>query len=240
MSYNILLCGVGGQGTVLASKLLAAAAGGAGQTVHSAETIGMAQRGGPVTSHVRIGDDVYSPLIPKSTADLIIAFEPSEAVRNLSYLKENGALIVNTSPILPVTESLNPSGYTGTEMIAYLRSTVKKCIMVNDAALCEPFGSVKFFNVAVLGVAQGAGLIDFTEEDMIATIRGTVKEAFVEKNIEAFNAGRLAGAEEKTKNPAFAEEKEERPMQRKLTAEEEEHIHALKKEIEEKRNNPFS
>ena len=77
MSYNILLCGVGGQGTVLASKLLAAAAGRADRTVHSAETIGMAQRGGPVTSHVRIGDDVYSPLIPKSCADLIIAFEPA-------------------------------------------------------------------------------------------------------------------------------------------------------------------
>ena len=65
MSYNILLCGVGGQGTVLASKLLAAAAEKKGETVHSAETIGMAQRGGPVTSHVRIGKDAYSPLIPK-------------------------------------------------------------------------------------------------------------------------------------------------------------------------------
>ena len=75
MSYNILLCGVGGQGTVLASKLLAATAGAADLTVHSAETIGMAQRGGPVTSHVRIGADAFSPLIPKGSADLIIAFE---------------------------------------------------------------------------------------------------------------------------------------------------------------------
>ena len=85
MSYNILLCGVGGQGTVLASKLLAATAGAADLTVHSAETIGMAQRGGPVTSHVRIGADAFSPLIPKGSADLIIAFEPAEAVRNLDY-----------------------------------------------------------------------------------------------------------------------------------------------------------
>lgn len=238
MSYNILLCGVGGQGTVLASKLLAAAAGRADQTVHSAETIGMAQRGGPVTSHVRIGDDVYSPLIPKSCADLIIAFEPSEAVRNLDYLKDGGALIVNTSPILPVTESLQPSGYTGTEMIAYLRSTIDKCIMVNDSALCESLGSIKFFNVAVLGVAQGAGLIRFTEEDMLDTIRATVKEAFIDKNIEAFRAGQLAGAEEKVKNPALSEERDE-ILQRKLTAEEVEQINALKKEIEEKRNKPY-
>ena len=70
MSYNILLCGVGGQGTVLASKLLAAAAEKMGDTVHSAETIGMAQRGGPVTSHVRIGKDAYSPLIPKKVRTL--------------------------------------------------------------------------------------------------------------------------------------------------------------------------
>lgn len=238
MSYNILLCGVGGQGTVLASKLLAAAAGRAGEAVHSAETIGMAQRGGPVTSHVRIGDDVYSPLIPKSTADLIIAFEPSEAVRNLPFLKENGALIVNTSPILPVTESLHPSGYTGEEMINYLRSTIKKCVMVKDADLCASLGSIKFFNVAVLGVAQGAGFLQFSEEDMLATIENTVKEAFVAKNIEAFKAGQAIGAEQKATNEALAETRDE-PVQRKLTAEEEEHINALRKEIEEKRNKPY-
>ena len=79
MSYNILLCGVGGQGTVLASKLLEAAAELSGIRVISAETIGMAQRGGPVTSHVRMGEDAYAPLIPKKSADLIIAFEPASS-----------------------------------------------------------------------------------------------------------------------------------------------------------------
>lgn len=87
MNKDILICGVGGQGTVLASKLTASAAMREGNIVHSAETIGMAQRGGSVTSHVRIGDKAFSPLIPDGKADLILAFEPAEAVRNLHFLK---------------------------------------------------------------------------------------------------------------------------------------------------------
>ncbi len=86
MNKDILICGVGGQGTVLASRIIAASAMAEGNTVHSAETIGMAQRGGPVTSHVRIGEDAFSPMIPFKKADVIIGFEPAEVVRNLSYL----------------------------------------------------------------------------------------------------------------------------------------------------------
>ena len=88
MNKDIVICGVGGQGTVLASKILASAAMECGEVVHSAETIGMAQRGGSVTSHVRIGDHAYSPLVPHGSADMILAFEPAEAVRNLVYLKK--------------------------------------------------------------------------------------------------------------------------------------------------------
>lgn len=193
MSYNILLCGVGGQGTVLASKLLAAAAMENNLCVHSAETIGMAQRGGPVSSHVRFGEDVYSPLIPQGKADLIIAFEPSEAVRNLSFLKEGGSVIVNEIPMMPVTESLNPSGYTGREMTEYLNKSVKNLVVVNANKLCESLGSSKFFNVAVLGVAVGAGMLDFSVESMHETIKKNVKAAFIESNIKAFEEGLNAG-----------------------------------------------
>lgn len=193
MSYNILLCGVGGQGTVLASKLLAAAAQASGLSVHSAETIGMAQRGGPVTSHVRIGDDAYSPLIPKGTADLIIAFEPGEAVRNLPYLKPDGALIVNSVALMPVTESLHPSGYDPGKMLDYLKSAVKTLAVVDANALCAPVGSVKFFNVMVLGFATGAGMVKFDREVLLSTIEASVKPAFVEINKKAFLAGAAEG-----------------------------------------------
>ena len=95
MSY--LLCGVGGQGTVLASKLIAYCGMKAGKKVRTSETIGMAQRGGCVVSHVRVGDEIFSPIIPEKQADMIIAFEPAEAVRCLPYLKDGGTVIVNKS-----------------------------------------------------------------------------------------------------------------------------------------------
>ena len=149
MNKDIMICGVGGQGTVLASKIIAAAAMDEGNTVHSAETIGMAQRGGSVTSHVRVGEEVYSPLIPFANADIILAFEPAEAVRNLVYLKKDGMVIVNSDPTKPVTESLQNTGYDGKEMIEYLKKKCN-CIVVSSEKIYEKFGSSKFFNIAIL------------------------------------------------------------------------------------------
>lgn len=187
MNKDILVCGVGGQGTVLASKLIAAAAMEEGNAVHSAETIGMAQRGGSVTSHVRIGDAV-SPLIPKGKCDMILSFEPAEAVRNLDYLKEDGIVIVNSDPVKPTTESLQETGYDGKEMIAYLQ---EKCnvIEVSSQALCEQFGSTRYFNVALLGVAAGSGYLGIDTESIVKEIEKRVPPKFVETNIDAFWAG---------------------------------------------------
>ena len=98
MNKNCLLCGVGGQGVVLASKLIAYGAMEKGMFVRTSETIGMAQRGGSVVSHVRMGEEIHSPMIPKGCADVLLAFEPAEAVRNLSYLRrgpKEGIVIVN-------------------------------------------------------------------------------------------------------------------------------------------------
>jgi len=106
MKTNILLCGVGGQGTILASKLIAEAAMRRGFAVRTAETIGMAQRGGCVASHVRIGHEIHSPLIPNASADLIIGFEPAEAIRALPYLKKDGAVVASRKRIQPVTAAL--------------------------------------------------------------------------------------------------------------------------------------
>ena len=116
MSRNILLCGVGGQGTVLTSKLIAAAAMEKGLHVMSAETIGMAQRGGSVYGHVRIGDDVHSPLIGIGEADLLIGFEPGETVRMLPYLKEGGTVVTNSDAVKPASSSLKKMRYEGSDM----------------------------------------------------------------------------------------------------------------------------
>lgn len=184
MNKDILLCGVGGQGTVLAARILASAAMNAGYNIHSAETIGMAQRGGSVTSHIRIGDFAYSPMIPQGTADVIMAFEPAEAVRNLGYLKSDGIVIVNKVPTKPFTESLKNATYDGTEMVEYLK---KKCeCIVFDASILK---SAKFLNIAMLGVAVGSGRIGFDEKEILEVIETKIPERFIKANIEAFRIG---------------------------------------------------
>lgn len=189
MNKSILLCGVGGQGTVLASKIIAAAAMNDGNTVHSAETIGMAQRGGSVTSHVRIGT-AYSPLIPLHGADMILAFEPAEAVRNLAYLKKDGLVIVNRVPVMPITEALNTSGYDGSEMIGYLKKNTG-CIVFDGG--CLP--SAKFLNIAMLGVAAGSGRLGIETDLIRQEIERRVPPKFLEANIKAFETGIWTGGE---------------------------------------------
>lgn len=190
MNKDILLCGVGGQGTVLASKILAATAMNAGYRVHSAETIGMAQRGGSVTSHVRIGDNAYSPLIPQGAADVLMAFEPAEAVRNLCYLKKDGVAIVNRVPVKPITESLQDTGYDGSDMIDFLKSKCD-CIVIDS----NEFGSAKFLNIAMLGVAVGTKKLGFDADMIMSEIEKRVPEKYLEVNKEAFEKGCKIGGE---------------------------------------------
>lgn len=187
MDKDILICGVGGQGTVLASKLIAEAYMKAGNVVHSAETIGMAQRGGSVTSHVRVGN-AYSPLIRKGSCDIIISFEPSEAVRNLCYLKEDGIVITNSDPVKPTTESLNDTGYDGKNMISYLEEKCKT-LVVSSMEASEKYGSNKFFNVYLLGVAAGSGNLGINAETLKEVIASRVPERFKDINLSAFDDG---------------------------------------------------
>ena len=188
LTKDILITGVGGQGTVLASKIIAASAMAEGNIVHSAETIGMAQRGGPVTSHVRIGEECYSPLIPSGKADIIIGFEPSEVVRNISYLSPDGLAIVNTTAVKPVTESLSHSGYDGSEMIEYLRKNVR-CIFVDGEYECRRLGSAKFLNIILTGVACGTGELGISKDTMLEETGRRVPAKFKDANIRAFLAG---------------------------------------------------
>ena len=188
MNKDILICGVGGQGTVLASKIIAGAAMREGNTVHSAETIGMAQRGGPVTSHVRIGENTFSPLIPCGNADVILAFEPAEAVRNIRYLSSSGIAVVNTAPTMPVTEALRASGYTGKEMTGYLRKNCR-CIFMDARKECELFGSARFLNIILLGAASGSGRLGILKETLLEEITRRVRAEYREVNTRAFLHG---------------------------------------------------
>ena len=174
---NIVLCGVGGQGTVLASKLLAAAAMSKDIPVMSAETIGMAQRGGSVFSHLRMGKNLYSPMIKTRTADLIIGFEPGETVRMLPYLKEHGQVVVSTHAIKPVTAT--------PPMIDYLEKHVENLTLIDADTICREIGSQKVLNMVLLGAAIRTGVLDFSLEEIEEVMKKALPEKFHEMNLKA-------------------------------------------------------
>ncbi len=183
MSKNIIICGVGGQGTVLAAKVLSQAAISNGEHVLSAETIGMAQRGGSVVSHVRIGDDAFSPLVPQGQADLLISFEAAEAVRNIDFLKADGTVIVNKKIVQPVTASLSGKAFDTDEMLDYLQKRAEKVVAVDTDQACRDLGSSKVVNMVLLGAASKSGLI--SKDELKAAIKLLVKPDFYELNVKA-------------------------------------------------------
>ena len=187
--FNILLCGVGGQGTVLASKMLANCAIARGETAHTAETIGMAQRGGSVVSHVRIGADAFSPLIPQGCADTVIAFEPAEGVRVFPYLKSGGRMIVNTLPVKPTTDTLAKASYDAKEMFAFLDAQGADYCAVDGAAIIAELGSAKSLNVALLGAASTLGAVPCSLDELESVIRTAMKPQFCEQNLRALALG---------------------------------------------------
>ena len=182
---NILICGIGGQGTVLAAKLLDQAAIGAGLPVHSAETIGMAQRGGSVTSHVRIGDECFSPLIPYGTADMIIAFEMCEAVRNLDYLKKGGTVVVNKKIMTPPSSLLAGKTFDEETMLDALGKAAGKVVVIDSDKICADLGSAKVVNTILLGAAVKEGINGITKANVEEAIKSSVKPKFVDLNLKA-------------------------------------------------------
>lgn len=187
---NVLISGVGGQGTVLASKLIAAAAMEKGLEVRTTETIGMAQRGGCVVSHVRMGEKIASPLIPLKTADCIIGFEPSEAVRVLPYLSENGLMVVCDTAMKPVTSSLKGDSYKGADMIEYLKKHVKRLVIIDGEKLLAECGNAKTLNVALLGTAIEGGVLPFSVDEMKTALRNTLPQRYFDINLNSFDIGR--------------------------------------------------
>lgn len=192
MNKSCLLCGVGGQGVVLASKLIAYAAMEQGKFVRTTETIGMAQRGGSVVSHVRMGTEVHSPLIPLKSADMLLAFEPAEAVRCLPYLKEGGTVIVSSKTVKPVTATLSGSTYEGTKMLEYLKKNVENLAILDGEEICRQAGSSRVLNVALLGAAAASGVLDISAEEMESAVAGNVKEKFLDMNRKALTLGMTA------------------------------------------------
>ena len=192
---NVLLSGIGGQGTVLAAKLLAQAAQSKGWQVRTAETIGMAQRGGSVVSHVRMGndgEDVQAPLLSRGTADLIVAFEPAEAARVLPYLALGGTLVTASTAVQPVTAALSKTPYRAAEVIDAVQEALKdtdaRLVVVDDVVIMEKVGNRKALNVVLLAVALSQGRIPLDLDDLRDAVRVCVKPRFVDMNLGAIDA----------------------------------------------------
>lgn len=186
---SCLLCGVGGQGTVLASRIIASAAMEKGLFARTAETIGMAQRGGSVVSHVRIGEEVPSPLIPQGNADLILGFEPGEALRNLSYLKKDGAVILCPEEVQPITAALSSTEYSGKMIIEYLKTKVTRLIILDTERIITECGSPRVLNVALMGAMAATGVMGITQEEIAAALKKKIKPQFFAMNEKALQLG---------------------------------------------------
>ncbi len=186
-NINILIVGVGGQGTLLASVLLGKLALEEGYDVKLAEVHGMAQRGGSVVTHVRISEEqVYSPLIEEGGADVIIAFEELEAYRWISYLKKDGAIFVNAQQIKPMPVILGAAEYPE-DAVGFLEEHANKVVCLDALGIAEGCGSAKAVNTVLLGAV--ARELPFSKESWLKQIEETVKPKFIDLNKEAFEKG---------------------------------------------------
>lgn len=184
--FDILIAGVGGQGVVLASRLLALTAMKAGFRVSTAETIGMSQREGSVSSHVRIGEDVKGSLIPLGEADLILGLEPSETVRNLPFLKKGGRVLVNTHAVFPASKPEGSPEYDPLALLSFLREACPGSGCFDFTKLAGEAGTSRAANVAMLGSAAAADLLPFSADELRKVLEAEIPEKYLEVNRKTF------------------------------------------------------
>jgi indolepyruvate ferredoxin oxidoreductase beta subunit len=186
MTKALLLVGVGGQGTILASKILSEGLVRQGYDVKMSEIHGMAQRGGSVTTQIKFGEKVSSPIIGMAEADAIVAFEKVEAVRCLPYLKEEGILVVNDHEIYPLPVLTGQEEYPA-NTLEYLQKKVKKCKVLNANHIAAELGNTKAQNIVLLGaVIKALGL---EKLDWVEILKKYLPPKLHELNIKALEAG---------------------------------------------------
>ncbi len=187
---NILMAGVGGQGTLLASEILSEVLMQAGYDVKKAEVHGMAQRGGSVVSHVRFGNKVYSPIIPEGEADVLFGFELLETYRYLPLVKKTGAVVANSLRIAPPSVALGKAEYPQ-DIARKLKERIDNVRIVEGLELAEQAGNSRTVNTVLLGALSKT--LEPSHEQWIAAIKSLVPERFQDVNLKAFELGRQVG-----------------------------------------------
>ena len=182
---KIMIVGVGGQGTLLASRILGNTVINEGYDVKVSEVHGMSQRGGSVVTYVKYGEKVYSPIIDKGEADVILAFELLEAYRALPFLKKGGKMIVNTQKVDPMPVIIGASEYP--KDIESKLSSVADTVAIDALSLAREAGNAKAVNVVLMGVLAKTSEIPY--ENWVETIKTTVPPKFLDINLKAFELG---------------------------------------------------
>jgi indolepyruvate ferredoxin oxidoreductase beta subunit len=188
--FNIVLAGVGGQGTLLAAEALGIAAVKDGLNVRVSEIHGMAQRGGSVVSTVRIGENVLAPTVLEGQANILLGFERLETLRNVKYASEKTIVLMNTERIPPAELASKKLKYPSVEEIVQkIRSFTQKIVLVDASQLAKKAGSNLAQNVVLLGALAGTKLLPVKTESLVLAVRELVPEKHVDTNIRAFKLG---------------------------------------------------
>jgi len=190
MVLNIVFSGVGGQGIVVASDIFCEAALIDGWDVAKAEVHGMAQRGGSIVAHVRVGEKVQAPLIETGTADIILGFEMLEAARVLPMLNKNGTVIVNTKYIPPSTSAGGSPALNHEQILGMIRSRAKTVYEIDGIGIANRLGNLLVVNTILLGALSGIPENPVKKESLETAIASRLKEKYVTLNLEAFKIGR--------------------------------------------------
>ncbi|MDD4028355.1 MAG: indolepyruvate ferredoxin oxidoreductase subunit beta [Caldisericia bacterium] len=188
--FNIVMCGVGGQGTVLASKIIAQTAIRKSMNTRVGETHGMSQRGGTVISHVRIGSEVYGALIPEAQGDCMLAFEPVESLRYMNYIRKGAYIVLNEHPIVPTSVNAGMATYPSFEEVKKeLQRATDNIIHTDASKIATETGGIISLNMVILGMFSQIPTCPFSAEDLKQSIEELVKPKFVELNLAAFDKG---------------------------------------------------
>ncbi len=195
--YEILLCGVGGQGILTISDILCEAANNMGLQIRGAETHGMAQRGGSVVSYLRIAKEhVYAPLISERCADVIASFEPVEALRYATYIQPDGHIITNLYPIVPPSVTITKEPYPElNNVLENVKEFTSNLIAFDATKIAQELGAAVAQNVVILGALSTVPNFPIPEEELMKALKTTVKEKFIELNIKAFQEGQKKAIE---------------------------------------------
>ncbi len=190
MVLNIVFSGIGGQGIVVASDIFCEAALFDGLDVAKAEVHGMAQRGGSIVAHVRVGDKVQAPLIEKGKADIILGFEMLEAARVLPMLSKNGTVIMNTKYIPPSTSAGSSSDFNHEKILSIILDKTGQVYEIDGIGIANRLGNILAVNTILLGALSAIPKNPVTKESLEKAIADRLKEKYVALNLKAFNIGR--------------------------------------------------